>query len=410
MRRLLLLLPCATGCSGALRGTGVPELADVDGDGFLVADGDCDDLAPEVHPSAVDAPGDGVDGDCDGADDEAWSIGSLRPGDLVVTEFLPDPVGVPSALGEWLEVRNERAEPVDLEGLVLRDLGSDDSVVTTSLVVPPGGVVVLGGGADPGENGGVPVDAVWDGGFGLSNAEDAIVLTAGATVLDRVAWDVTWPLASGRATARDPGEDRWCLADDEAPPYGIGGWGTPGAPNPACPPAFTGVTLADVVVGDLVITEIMSDPAAVDGDDGEWLELHGRRGEDLDLYGLALETDDGDDVVVDEHVVLPAHGYVVLGAFTEPQRNGGAPVAWAWQWSFGLSNRGETVRVRYGTRVLDEVTYDPTFPDVEGASKSLDPGEADPDRNDAADAWCPGSAPYGAGDHGTPGAENPPCP
>lgn len=409
MRPIVLWLGAAA-CSGALRGTGVPDLADVDADGFLVADGDCDDADPAVHPFAVDAPGDGADTDCDGLDAEAWPIAALRPGDLLITEFLADPVGIPSALGEWLEVRNTRDEAVDLEGLVLRDAGTDDVTVTASLVVPPGGVAVLGGGADPETNGGAPVDVAWGGEFGLSNAEDAVALTVGDTVLDAVAWDPTWPLAPGRSTLRDPDDDRWCLAEDEGPPYGVGGWGSPGADNPRCPPPFTGVTLAEVVPGDVVITELMSDPAQVDGDHGEWLELHGLRGDDIDLFGLGLETDDGDDVTVDEHVVLPAHGYVVLGAFTEPQLNGGAPVAWAWRWSFGLSNAGETVRVRYGTRVLDEVAYDPTFPDDEGASKSLDPGEADPARNDDAGAWCAATRPYGAGDLGTPGAENPPCP
>jgi len=34
--------------------------------GFVSASGDCDDLDPMVHPEAADAPGDGIDSDCDG--------------------------------------------------------------------------------------------------------------------------------------------------------------------------------------------------------------------------------------------------------------------------------------------------------------------------------------------------------
>ena len=41
---------------------------DADGDGYSVADGDCDDNDFSIHPSATDIPGDGVDQNCDGMD------------------------------------------------------------------------------------------------------------------------------------------------------------------------------------------------------------------------------------------------------------------------------------------------------------------------------------------------------
>ena len=43
---------------------------DFDGDGYARAlgGGDCDDSNPDVHPGAVDLPGDGIDADCDGQD------------------------------------------------------------------------------------------------------------------------------------------------------------------------------------------------------------------------------------------------------------------------------------------------------------------------------------------------------
>lgn len=45
-------------------------LADLDRDGSsaLLGGGDCDDRDPARHPGALDAPGDGIDQDCDGAD------------------------------------------------------------------------------------------------------------------------------------------------------------------------------------------------------------------------------------------------------------------------------------------------------------------------------------------------------
>lgn len=40
------------------------ETDDLDGDGFTVADGDCDDQDASVHPGAVEVPNDGIDQDC----------------------------------------------------------------------------------------------------------------------------------------------------------------------------------------------------------------------------------------------------------------------------------------------------------------------------------------------------------
>jgi choline-sulfatase len=45
-------------------------MLDFDGDGYARAlgGGDCDDSDPDIHPGAIDLPGDGVDADCDGQD------------------------------------------------------------------------------------------------------------------------------------------------------------------------------------------------------------------------------------------------------------------------------------------------------------------------------------------------------
>jgi len=120
--------------------------------------------------------------------------------------------------------------------------------------------------------------------------------------------------------------------------------------------------------------------------------------------------DSGDTFQVAEPLVVEAGAYAVLGSFRDLDVNGGAPVDAEWRWALTLSNSGDTLRLSYGTRVIDGVSWDDglTFPDPEGASMSLDPLElAD---NDDGRRWCVGVTPYGDGDLGTPGAPNPPCP
>jgi arylsulfatase A-like enzyme len=56
---------------GALLAEATRGAADLDGDGYsaLLGGGDCDDLRAEAHPGAPERPCNGVDEDCDGADD-----------------------------------------------------------------------------------------------------------------------------------------------------------------------------------------------------------------------------------------------------------------------------------------------------------------------------------------------------
>lgn len=59
---------------------------------------------------------------------------------------------------------------------------------------------------------------------------------------------------------------------------------------------------------------------------------------------------------------------------------------------------------------IDDVVYDGTWPSAAGAALSLDPTQFASDLNDDPLAWCDAQDPFGDGDLGTPGSDNPSCP
>lgn len=198
-----------------------------------------------------------ADNDGDGAVDEGLScelgVADLGPGDLVLSEILVDPQAVGDRSGEWFELANRTGFAVDLDGLEVGDGDREAFTVTGPLVVPALGHAVLGRVADSALNGGAAVDYAYGSGLTLGNGADALVLSAGAVVIDEVAWDGGYAFpdptgaslqldsASVDAAANDDGA-AWCAATAA---FGDGDLGTPGATNDACPEV---VAEPDVVV------------------------------------------------------------------------------------------------------------------------------------------------------------------
>ena len=66
-------------------GDGPPSESDVDGDGYQVGEGDCDDSDPSVHPGVLVDACDGIDNDCDGRIDENFGGDDYEPNDVEAT-------------------------------------------------------------------------------------------------------------------------------------------------------------------------------------------------------------------------------------------------------------------------------------------------------------------------------------
>ncbi|MEQ1570240.1 MAG: lamin tail domain-containing protein [Myxococcota bacterium] len=171
------------------------------------------------------------------------------------------------------------------------------------------------------------------------------------------------------------------------------------------------VVATAVEPGELVVSEIMPDPNAVDGDFGEFVEVTSLASRALDLVGLTFADDDGDGFTVEGSLVLPVGGRLVFGPSDDASANGGVSVDRSYDVeAFKLGNEGDTVSISRGAVPIDVVVYEAvTWGLTEGASLSHDPSALDPIRNDDAQSWCIGQSPYGDGDLGTPGAPNDPC-
>lgn len=84
--------------------------SDVDGDGFAVEDGDCDDYDPLISPSANDEC-DGVDNNCDGQVDENAIGGIYEPNDTPWNGYY---IGDYTA-GDYTEVQGLITSPTDVD-------------------------------------------------------------------------------------------------------------------------------------------------------------------------------------------------------------------------------------------------------------------------------------------------------
>ncbi len=163
--------------------------------------------------------------------------------------------------------------------------------------------------------------------------------------------------------------------------------------------------------GDLVLNEVMQNPAAVGDSAGEWFEIANLSDTAVDLRDWTIGDNDTDNYRIDESVVVPAGGYAILGNNADTGTNGGVTVDHRYS-DFFLANGADEIVLSDPDGVeFDRIEYDggPTWPDPNGAAMNLDPAAQNTTDNDDGDNWCEATTPFGAGDNGTPGAANVEC-
>lgn len=159
------------------------------------------------------------------------------PGDLVITEFMANPSAVSDANGEYLEIYNMTTNPIDINGFILRDDGSDSHTIDNGgpLLVPALNFAVLGINGDPAQNGGYNANYVYSS-FFLANSGDEIVLeTPGAVEICRLNYTNGDPFGAGVSAELNNVNNHTGGVTQEADyvaattQYGAGDFGSPGS-------------------------------------------------------------------------------------------------------------------------------------------------------------------------------------
>ena len=163
-------------------------------------------------------------------------------GEVVINEIMMDPAGVADTSGEWFELYNKTARPLDLQGLVVRTASQFVRVAGsgTRVVVQPGDFFVLCRNGDPAVNGQVVADYTYGSGITLPNGCGSLSIaefgTNGmdGTVIDAMQWTSSvggksWSLKSQFRNATDNDvAANWYWSSR---PYSSTDMGTPGAAN-----------------------------------------------------------------------------------------------------------------------------------------------------------------------------------
>ena len=171
----------------------------------------------------------------------------------------------------------------------------------------------------------------------------------------------------------------------------------------------------DWVEGELLILEVMSNPAVVSDPNGEWFELSNESSRTLVLNGLLLTSTVDDDyhlVQPDELLTLEPSERIVLGLNENVAQNGDVTLAYAYT-DVTLSNETDDLVLMMGDLIIDDLAWDngATMPDPSGASLSLDPYYVYEENNDDPSLWCAATTSWGENtDLGSPGEENDTCP
>ena len=221
------------------------------GDGTVQGDEVCD--LTDLNGQTCTSIGMGFSGgtlgcsvDCDGFDtSNCTSVPVPGAGELVITEFMPNPDGVSDSAGEYVELYNPSTTVTyELMGCMLSDNGTDHTI-SSSVLVAPQSYVVLAASDAPGFD----EDYSYGGSPGFNNSSaDSVILTC-SEVVAQIDYTTSWPFGTGSSAQMNPSAMgtsgqydvvNWCTSYNTTV-IDNGDAGTPGQVNDTCPTCGNGV-------------------------------------------------------------------------------------------------------------------------------------------------------------------------
>jgi hypothetical protein len=346
---------------------------DRDGDGHASdawSGDDCDDTDASVFPGAADTPYDGVDADCAGDDDYDQDGDGFRPAvwggsDCDDTDASAFP-GAPDTWYDGVDSDCAGNDDFDQDGDGhASDRYAGDDCDDLDDTVNPGASETWYDGIDADCSGGSDYDADADG----DDASDW-----GGTDCD----DEDPTAYGGAAEVRD-GVDNDC--------------------DGYCDESL-------LAAGDLVISEIMPNPALTTDPLGEWFEVYNTTTTDIRICKWTVADNVGSHVM-SEPVYVPAGGYAVFGYSDSYSAMGGVVVDYSYAGALLLSNTADRIVLTDPfVGEIDRVEWTTSFPYASGYSMELRKTKLDRVSNDTASSWCAASSKFNATDYGTPGSPN----
>jgi hypothetical protein len=177
------------------------------------------------------------------------------------------------------------------------------------------------------------------------------------------------------------------------------------------------VRVAAAIQPLLVINEMLVNPAGVAIETiGDWVELYNAGSRAVQMQGFVIADSAASGRrpyhLISSPLLVPSHGYVVLGGSTNPTANGGVPVDYSWGGSVSLVSSLDAFKVArvYGTDTLtlDRTQYASAATSAQdGVSRELKNPALDNSNMDGSN-WASAlvTAVYGPGGRGTPKAMN----
>ena len=127
----------------------------------------------------------------------------------------------------------------------------------------------------------------------------------------------------------------------------------------------------ELVIPDIIITEIMQNPDSVSDNNGEWYEVFNNTDSPVDMLGWIMKDNGSNEHTILTSLVVPAYGFAVLGNDDNPATNGGYTCDYMYD-GFFLGNSDDEIILYLpdGITEVDRVEWDggPIWPDPHGAS------------------------------------------